>query len=270
MTEETNRIFIAAHPRSGSTFLCKLLERAREVRVYLEIFHFDYDIIDQHLQGDLPFISQSMNLPADEKKARDELVYRHHEFVSLLQNINPDKSIAFKVFPKHLPDKLLGEVINESKLIVLLRRNLLQSYISSVISRKTQKWHGVDTSEERVEFNQADFVGHVRRVMDYYKRVTSLAEKYHIKLVALDYETLTISTDPIQVVSRALNGGLDHDINGNNGNLQIFKQDKRNKATEKILNAEEMMNYLEKFDLGMLNDGLVNCTDTDYARFDID
>jgi len=263
-----NSIFIAAHARSGSTFLCRLMEKIKEVRVYLEIFHYHYDIIDYHLQGDLSVISEKMSLPADKKKARSELVFRYLEFVGLLEQINPGKVIAFKVFPKHLPDKVLADFVRENRFIVLLRRNLLHSYISDVISVKIQEWGTVDTSQEKIEFSPTDFAAHVRGVMNYYRKINLLSEKSRQKLVTLDYETLTTSIDPVQLISSMLSDCLGFGVETNTGTVEISRQDKRTRASDKVLNVGEMTDYLERFGLSILDDGLVNCTDTDYARIE--
>jgi len=262
----SNNIFIAAHARSGSTFLCQLMQQISEIKVYYEIFHFHHSEIMQHLHGDYPDIARQLRLSDNEAQARRSLIQQNHEYLAALQKINKNRMLAFKVFPRHLPDESLRQVVSESRLVVILRRNLLQSYISTVIARNIQKWGRIDTSEEKALFSGDDFSNHVQTVTNYYKSVIQTAENQRIKVVYVDYESVATAHDPAKIIISTLSNGLGYQLHYSTDAVKITKQDKRCSAVDKVLNATEMMKFLDSHKLTVLNDGNTNCTDVDYAR----
>ena len=112
-TNNLKYLFIAGHARSGSTYFCSLMSNIFGLRVFKELFHFNLDVIKKHLEGLYPIVKHQMNLPDDDNLARAELVKRHREYLSVLQERNPNQTIVFKVFPDHLPLPKLSEVLEK-------------------------------------------------------------------------------------------------------------------------------------------------------------
>ncbi len=260
-----NYIFIGAHARSGSTFLCKLLNQINEIKVYYEIFHFHQSVIEQHLFGDYQEIASQLSLPEDPGKARSELVLRHQEFLEILSRLNKDKPLAFKVFPNHIPDKHLSEIIEKSTMVILLRRNLLHSYISDVISMKTNKWGGVDTSLEKALFSQNDFHRHIKKILISQRKLTRLAEKATKPILTLNYENLIQKPEPLNQIMPMLSEKVGIQLSVSIDKLRIQKQDSRKLASEKVSNPSEMLSFLRKVGLDALDNGQLNIPDDCYS-----
>jgi hypothetical protein len=243
------------------------MQKISELKVYFEVFHFNHSEIVRHLHGDYPQIEQQLQLPADEAQARRTMVQGNHEYLAALQKINEDKILAFKVFPHHLPTEHLRQVLSESRTIVVLRRNLLHSYLSGVIAINIQKWSSVDTSQEKVVFSSDDFCAHVSKILDYYYSVVEYANNKQIRIVYIDYEQLATMLDPLVFLTSLLSDCLGGQVLCScDGSVSINRQDKRNDAASKVVNADEMLGFLKNYGLPMLNNGFVNCADDNYAR----
>ena len=255
-------IFIAAHPRSGSTYFCRLLGDVLGTQVYLEIFHQQHSVIVQHLRGRYPAIAEKLQLPSDEVQARHQLIRRNSEYLTALQQFNPNNVLAFKVFPGHLGPQLLEQVLDQSQQIVVLRRNLLHSYISDVIAGHLQKWANTDTTAEKVEFSSPGFLAHVQRTNRYYEDVIAFAKGNSISLKTMNYEEIIAAENPADFLART----LDLPVPVNSKKQPDTRQDKRSIASDKVTNATEMLNFLECQGLALLNDSGRNCDDLSYKN----
>ncbi len=255
-------IFIAAHPRSGSSYFCRLLGDVLGTQVYLEIFHPQHSVIVQHLRGKYPEIAEKLQLPTNELQARHHLTHRNREYLLALQQLNPDKTLAFKVFPGHLGKQALEQVLGRSQEIVILRRNLLHSYLSDVIAGRLQKWANADTSAEKVVFSSQNYAAHVDRTLRYYEDVAAFANSNKISLKLIDYEAIIAADNPAGLVART----LDLPSPVKDKKQPDTRQDKRSIASEKVINAAEMLDFLESQGLALLDDSRENCSDDGYKK----
>lgn len=253
-------IFIAAHPRSGSSYFCRLLGDVLGTQVYLEIFHQQHSVIVQHLRGRYPEIAQKLQLPTNEIQARQLLVHRNREYLTALQQLAPDNVLAFKVFPGHLGKQPLEQVLGRSQQIVVLRRNLLHSYISDVIAGRLQKWANTDTTAEKIEFSSHTFLAHVQRTNRYYEEVAAFAKVNAIDLKTMNYEEIIAAEKPAELLASTLHLPTP----ATNKKHPDTRQDKRSIASEKVTNAVEMLTFLESQGLALLNDSGSNCSDNSY------
>lgn len=261
------QIFIAAHARSGSTYLCQLLSCFKDIKVYLEIFHYSLDQIASYLGDDSRVLLNFSDGSLSKQDVRNNLVFNCKQYLDVLKNANHNKMFAFKVFPEQLPPLQLKEVLLESKLVLLLRRNILHSYISTVIANNISLWGGVDTSEFKITFNKFDFEQHLRNVFLYYESIYSACENNRLSLTAIDYESLDQSDNSEFFLSRLSdilfdNFGKRFEYFG--GNSRATRQDNRKFASDKVCNADEMLDYLKKNDLEMLNNSDLSYLNIDF------
>lgn len=261
---DDNVFMIAAHARSGSTYLCQLIDNIVDINVYLEIFHFKLDIIKTHLDDHYDLVAKELDLPSNDKEARAKLVHSNKEYLQVLKRLNPNKAIAFKVFPKHLPSHRLDEVIGGSKFIVVLRRNLLHSYISNTIANKLQNWGGVDTSQEKIYFSTCDFQKHVDVILEFYDSVSAFALKHNKKVMYLDHEKIVSLENPLELILPILDEGLNCKNKSNWTGIGIKRQDKRESATDKVINVDEMLAFIANNKLSLLADGKSSCELDEY------
>jgi len=264
MNDSSKTILIAAHARSGSTYLCHLLRNIVGIKVYLELFHFHLQQIEEHLDGDYSAVAEAMSLTGDSSEMRSQLVRGHSDYIKTLKGINPGKTIAFKVFPKHLPEPHLNGTIGQADSIVVLRRNLLQSYISNVIANDLKRWGGVDTSQQKIKFSSTDFIKHVEEITGFYDSVEACAKEQAVNVARFDYEQLAAAANPFTLICSELSDSLKCDVTGDYEGVKISRQDKRTKATQKVSNDTEMLDFLSSYGLEKLIDVGASCPDSDY------
>jgi LPS sulfotransferase NodH len=259
-----NQFFIAAHPRSGSTYLCRLLAQFEQIYVLLEIFHTNPDVIKQHLKGTFPKVIQKLGLSENDEFIRKEIITRNVQYTKILSDLNPHKTIVYKVFPGHLPQKHLKEQIENSKLVLLLKRNLLHSYISDVIATASQKWGGIDTTSKLATFSRQEFIQHITRTQRFHTNVENLAKMQGKKMIVINYEDLIKSKNPYIYLSDLLAGSLKLTSPITNNTFFNTLQDKRELARTKVANPVAMDKCLNSIGLSMLDNGKNFCNDDHY------
>ncbi len=81
-----NHLLIAAHPRSGSTYLCHLLGQFEQTEVLLEIFHTNPNVIKQHLKEAYPKVIQKLGLSVSDESIRDEIITKNCLYIKKLSS----------------------------------------------------------------------------------------------------------------------------------------------------------------------------------------
>lgn len=243
-------IFIAGFPRSGSTFLCSLLRGFDGLRVYQEIFHFDIKVIEDHLFGDFPEIERRYAEAGAGDDIRSALVKNPSTYIAHLEAINPSKSLALKVFPDHLDEKALMSAMGAFDQVVLLRRNLLHSFISLEIAQRSGQWHGAQTKGQKIYFDARYFYRYVNRISTFWGQIKRIADQLKIPVVELDYEALVALENPYDMIAEQLHL---QSAPGQTGQI-TRKQDSRRLASDKIYNYSSFIGFLKRHRLDLFND----------------
>ncbi len=103
-----------------------------------------------------------------------------------------------------------------------------------------------------VRFSASEFINHVIGITKYYEYVEEVVRSRNKKSVKIDYEKLTLSSEPLKYVSSLLNNSLELlDC----GKLCITHQDRRENARDKVENPIVMLEFLETIGLKKLDDG---------------
>lgn len=264
-------IVVISHARSGSTYLMQRLHRIRPLRVYLEIFHFVQETMLKALHED----AERM-LPADERAAlnaypgqlRDVIVSDPVAYVRRLRALDPATVPVFKVFPGHLSDFGLSEVIDDAQCVLMLTRNLLHAYISAQIATATASFGGTDTSGERVPFVVDGFLGFADYALQHQRAALALAQAAGKPVVHLAYETLLampaeqhedFTIELVHtLVPGAETGVQDHPV-------RHMRQDQRRSALEKVDNPEVLAEFLRRTGTEAADDALHNLSLDDWA-----
>jgi LPS sulfotransferase NodH len=260
----SNHLLIAAHPRSGSTYLCHLLGQFEQTEVLLEIFHTNPNVIKQHLKEAYPKVIKKLGLSGSDESIRNEIIAKNCQYTKILSSFYPCKTLVYKLFPGHLPLKHMQVQIKNSRFVLLLKRNLLHSYISDDIATTTQKWSKADTTSKLATFAQEKFIQHVFRTQHFYTNVENIAKKQGKKIVVINYEDLIKSKTPYQYLSDLLAGSLKLNSPATTNTFSNTLQDKRKMAKAKVENPVAMEVFLNSVGLLTLDNGKNFLSDTDY------
>jgi LPS sulfotransferase NodH len=238
-------LLVVAHARSGSTYLCQLLAAFTRVRAYLEVFHADPERMVAFLGEDWPLVRERLGLDDDPAAARNAVCDQPDRLVGCLAALHPDATVSLKIFPSHLDERRLALLVPRCQGLIMLRRNLLHTYISRTIALTTGIWSGADTSRCRVRFVPEHFERHVAWVVRFQAATGAIARSHGLPVEWLGYATLCQAGDAEPVVRRMLEAVGVVDVGDfRRGSVGITRQDRRDSALDKVVNADELREYL--------------------------
>lgn len=252
-----------SHPRSGSTSLLKSIESVSNSCTVLEIFHTSEDVIKQHIDEGLGAGSAESILNNSKFNSLSELAKQAplkyiNDLKVLAQKIGYE-SLIFKIFPGHIRSKEnLTLVLDECDNLFFLRRNTLHSYISNQKAINVGTYANVDTSDISIEFKTEQYNEWRENIYRFFSNVQGLLKARNKEFSILDYEVIYLNTkDNLEMIISQINL---HPVSEIEISSKINKQDSKELATEKVVNAKELQKYLELNDIELIN----NCWEIEY------
>jgi hypothetical protein len=257
-------------PRNGTNYLCDLIGKFQEIDSLYEIYHnqavylnnkqLSNDVI-QHLKQVYKLNIQNNSDP----QLIDFISKSPDLFLDILSSYSKNKYLSFKVFPNHLSQENLRDVIIKNNRIkkIIVKRNLLDVYFSVQFARLTQRWDQKDTSGLKVDFNPHNFLKWYTSHTEYYNFIERELKASHQEAIALDYEkihTLNNNQEKFEFLFNFLRS-VDLDLNPENlfNNSQVDlnknirkKQDRRVNQLEKVSNPQVLLNTLQQNQLESL------------------
>jgi hypothetical protein len=150
----------------------------------------------------------------------------------------------FKIFPAHLTEPQRAQVIANANAVIILRRNLLHSFISDQIATESGAYSNKDSSDCKIEFKPNMFVTWAGRVSAFLQRSVQQANDYGVEVIELFYEDF-VQQPGLQLMPVLNKLGLSVGGEFNANNTGMKKQDSRISAFEKVLNESCMQQCLE-------------------------
>ena len=185
--------------RTGTTYICKLLELCPNTLSLHEIYHKDHLFLPDDVKA---YVKEYLQVKTDwdvmcanrfnTEKYIQAILYAKHKIGK--------EVVCYKVFPwsKHLDTSQLDKFFfpRQNTGYVLVDRNPLLSYISLYKALTIRKWECHDTTDIYIHFNSADFYRYYLEHQKLVADVNWLANKHDRPLLVLHYEDLfTLETD---------------------------------------------------------------------------
>jgi hypothetical protein len=179
------KFLIVAAPRSGSNYLCTLLNSHPDVLCHHEVFN------PRGIFLALDFRNGSIDLGSP--RDRDEDPWG---FLDRLWKIPTSTSCVGLKITRGQAEPVLEELLYDTRIkkIVLRRRNRLKTLVSELIAEKTGQWElycqmeKIDPPKIRVEFHQ--LLNHAARNKAFYDKVTWSLVSSKQPHILLEYENL--------------------------------------------------------------------------------
>jgi LPS sulfotransferase NodH len=180
------RFLVVAAPRTGSNWVCGMLNSHPEVLCHHEIFnpegiHYALD----HRAGDI-----DLGTLAERESAPLDFIER------LWRETFGKRAVGFKM-NRGQNEAAFRHVVADARVrkIVLLRRNRIKTFVSELIAEKPGRWESygrADTSEgrERLEVDVEELRRHAALNREYYARVYDALDSTEQDYLRVTYESL--------------------------------------------------------------------------------
>ena len=234
----------------------KKIEQETNSAAVLEIFHPNEDVICQHLDEGLGNgAADNLKRALDLKEIKSFALEHPIEYLKYIKEAasrNKKDAVMFKIFPNHIKsEEKLRSVLYFSEILLMLRRNTLQSYISNKKAIKVGTYANVDTSGLRVQFCAKEFFSWRKNIHNFFNSVLELSEVHKNPVESFNYEELYSNE------KQYFNSLFDilgvKSINDVTVSSVLRKQDNSETAEEKVVNSAEMIRELDKLGLSDLN-----------------
>lgn len=151
----------------------------------------------------------------------------------------------YKIFPSHLKDNELNQVIADSDLVLFLSRNVLHSYISNEMAKKKGTYSGIDTSCDHIEFDSEVFKWWNNFIYAHFNKAKDYAENSNVRTFELHYEDLLANERVEEYLYEVMHKIGISLLKPENYKHGIRRQDIRSRACDKVSNPDTLMDFLK-------------------------
>lgn len=250
-------IFVLFYGRTGSTFIMQILKCCKQCKVlcgYGEVFTSAKAIMKTYdAQSKVDVLEEKYQKWAFQNPKQ------YLQFVDdSLQSCN-DNYLFSKIQIAYILGK--NSKISEEKIsqniehilnfkdasFVIIKRDIIDSYISLQKSKLVGKMSMVDTTAYKIEVNSDDFMKYFTEVQSSYYRIENLLKEMNKQFTILKYEDVIGAKDSTQhIINKMKQIGLDLEADQNKVKDErfVFKQDRSKKLQDKITNYDSFKKYL--------------------------
>ena len=265
------KLIIFSVQRTGSTFLKQVINSLKEFEFLGEVYNRSKTNISKSRESKIIeyILSQSekqkINIQEFTSQLPEnnqiDLVKFGHRYPKLyfksMHATSKAKYFGFKIFRNQLELNQMVKFFLENKKIkkVILKRNLLDSYISLLIARSVKSYGNINTNDIKVHFKEEHFQKWLSQVETFYSFLEFKALESPQEYSYLSYEEVNCykhHRDKFQFIIESLqNIGFDINFDQNIEKLEqkfIFKrkQDTRTNVFDKVTNPDVLKNCLTK------------------------
>ena len=150
-------VTIIGHARTGSNYLCKLIEESfPDIVSHYELFNKQECHINLNYKDklELHYNTDKLHSVAHETPL---------EFLDTVINLSDKKIVSHKIFPEHITLDIAQKMIDKSRMVFVVKRNFIDVYISKkraikMLESHSNPWINVDTTNVKIDFNEDEFI----------------------------------------------------------------------------------------------------------------
>ena len=252
-------LVILAVPRTGTNYLCATLAKFQKSVALYELFHPDAAYGLRSRDYLISHFSLVMGQPLLD--LQDRAIVRHvHKHplrtldeIAQLAGAAGERLLSYKIFPGHLPDATLGQLLAERRPKVLfIVRDRLPTFISMLKARTSGQWTNVDTTTLAVEAHVNEFLAWSADCDRWYAATSAMVRSAGLQETVLGYERHLDAPEPELVTT--LTAALARLGIGLGEASQFIKQDRTEGIFQRISNGAEFERRLRdagKFDYAL-------------------
>jgi len=112
------------------------------------------------------------------------------DIAKYIRNCAPRPIMSFKVFPEHISEENIPDLIEEADSVMLLARNPVETFISYQKLIRTQMPERHDTSNMKIHFEVNEFLIYLNELKGYYSKALNIARAFDRPVCLINYEHL--------------------------------------------------------------------------------
>lgn len=194
------KFVVISYQRTGSTFFVSTLNKIDGVVCHSELFNNGFDsfvnsVFDDALLPELNMFDKLLGVSRFEKLFR----YKKVNPVRFLDNIfrYRNGTTGFKLFPGQ-NEIILNKILKDRsvKKIILVRKNVIRSFVSREVALKTGKWgryKNEDLSLVKITMDTDRFMDYERNIKDRFSKIESVLNDSAQNYLKLTYEQISSS-----------------------------------------------------------------------------
>ena len=252
-------LVIIASERTGSNYLCALLNHHPQITAYYEIFS---NVGIMMTDTEVKALCDRQNWPFT-SRYDCELVSRFKgcpaQIIELIKSglLAKHEVFSFKVFQTHLPPRVLTRLIQDHDAVVVTRR-IIDSYISFVKATERDEWLKLDTTQIKPKLHIDDFMDwYGARHVHYKLGADHYLKTHHQGISVLKYEEFTRGSNlenlnfVCEKIADSMGVYLDTSLDASDieFTLRFSRQDKSSSVIDKVENWLEFEQQLKERNL---------------------
>jgi hypothetical protein len=256
-------VTVISYPRSGSTLLLQALD-SYNITALLEIYHTNPLVAVKHLARDQSLLSTTDFI---ESYSRETATKDPVALINAIAQIKPESgALMFKIFPGHLPDQGITQIMSRSDMVLIHTRNRLHSFISDLIATRLGSWTRTRTDTHFVDFQPDSFIFYSRRIHNFLTSVVEMAIDSKTPIAFSSYEKLIKPSDRLSSIHAIAAITLDSkDIAPSTSGSLPRRQDNRLLASQKTTNPRQLLAFLAKHNMLTLDNGTSDIQFSQYS-----
>ncbi len=168
-------------------------------------------------------------------------------FNNYMNDIISENIKIFKILEHQLTLENQFKIINNTNFIFILKRNLLDTFISDRKAKIINKYMNVDTSDISININLNEYNLFVKKKEEWFNKIINYLNSNNKKYIIIEYEqfyNLNIN-QKMNYLKEILKDNINIDLDLNETLVEeLQKQDNNNNYKQKITNYEEVKNIL--------------------------
>lgn len=196
--KKARNFVVISYQRTGSTFFVSTLNKIDGIVCHSELFNnglesFRNSVFDDTILPELNFINKMLGVNRVEKLFKYKKKYPGR-FLKHIYNYR-DGCTGFKLFPNQ-NDLILQRILKDHsvKKMILIRENLIRSFVSKNIALKTGKWgkyKGEDVSLEKISLDTDRFLKYAQSIQKRFKNIESTLRDSNQPYLKFTYEQIS-------------------------------------------------------------------------------
>ena len=246
-------VTIIGHARTGSNYLCKLIEESfPDVVSHYELFNKQMCHVNLNYKKRLENHYKTDNL-------HRVAANNPNDFLETVINLSDKDIISHKIFPEHMTLENAKEIVTKSRMCFVVKRNFIDVYISkkrAILMTETHSnpWIDVDTTNFKIDFNSDEFIKQKQEYDEWYRNMTNF-------LIAIGKPYTTLYYDEFHILDikgqqELIKEKMEQFINGESLNLNVNRVEEVLKKQDKSLDYKTKINNYNDFMDFICNRGL--------------